>query len=283
MGEHNHYTYLLDKLSSAPILTQPFPHLEINDFLNPSDLERILRDEQIHFKPVEHRAFREGTEVLMNRLESTGWKLQPFPGCTMDTTEYLRCLDSGFPAGQTTEGVGIAYRLHSYNNPQIRKLVEFMNSPEFERAMLDKFNITNRNVRITTAIQKYLSHYEISPHPDIREKCMTYLLNINKPGAETEDIHTHLLEFQPERAHISRWWDAHPDRQRIWVPWSYCRTVKRITDNNTMLMFAPSNTSLHAIKLDYDHCRLQRTQIYGNLFYNNNTSYPTTDLTDLDT
>ena len=45
--------------------------------------------------------------------------------------------------------------------------------------------------------------------------------------------------------------------------------VKKISKNNTLVMFQPSNDTLHAIKLDYDHTKFQRTQIYGNLMYTN--------------
>ena len=36
-------------------------------------------------------------------------------------------------------------------------------------------------------------------------------------------------------------------------------------------MFAPDYNTLHAVKLDYDHTKLQRTQVYGNLWYKNDS------------
>jgi hypothetical protein len=33
------------------------------------------------------------------------------------------------------------------------------------------------------------------------------------------------------------------------------------------VFFTPSDASMHAIKANYDHLRTQRTQVYGNLWY----------------
>jgi hypothetical protein len=43
--------------------------------------------------------------------------------------------------------------------------------------------------------------------------------------------------------------------------------VKRVAANNSLLMFEAHDRSLHAVKLNYDHKKFQRTQLYGNLFY----------------
>jgi hypothetical protein len=53
--------------------------------------------------------------------------------------------------------------------------------------------------RVETAIQKYVSGYEISPHPDIRRKCATYMININHPRAEHLELHTHFMEFVEDK------------------------------------------------------------------------------------
>lgn len=37
-------------------------------------------------------------------------------------------------------------------------------------------------------------------------------------------------------------------------------------------MFAPSDDSMHVIKLNYNHLLFQRTQIYGNLWYDESTA-----------
>ena len=35
--------------------------------------------------------------------------------------------------------------------------------------------------------------------------------------------------------------------------------------NNSIVLFKPDIDTLHAIKLDYNHNKFQRTQLYGNL------------------
>jgi hypothetical protein len=144
-----------------------------------------------------------------------------------------------------------------------------MNSHRFHEALVQKFNITDET-RVLTAIQKNLTMYEISPHPDINEKALTYLLNINRDDeCEEMEIHTHLLRFKEEYTAVEDFWENAPSIKRCWVPWGWCETVKTISKNNSIVMFQPNSkpASLHAIKLDYDHFQSQRTQVYGNLMY----------------
>jgi hypothetical protein len=132
----------------------------------------------------------------------------------------------------------------------------------------DKFSIT-RPTSIETGLQKYLQGYEISPHPDIRKKALTYMLNVN-PSTHSEelDIHTHYLTFKPQKRFISEFWHYNEDHDRCWVPWEWCDTFKRQCLNNSIVIFSPSWDTLHAVKLNYNHLETQRTQFYGNLWYN---------------
>lgn len=50
-------------------------------------------------------------------------------------------------------------------------------------------------------------------------------------------------------------------------------TEKVCEDNNSIIMFAPSNDTLHSVRLDYNHLPLQRTQIYGNLMFAHERAY----------
>ncbi len=94
-----------------------------------------------------------------------------------------------------------------------------MNSNEFHKSLKDKFNI-NKETTIISAIQKNLTEYEISPYPDIRQKCLTYLLNINNNSEiEILDCNTHLLEFKDEYKYIQKYWEKNKDVHRCWVPW----------------------------------------------------------------
>tara|TARA_B100001094_G_scaffold32216_1_gene26711 strand:- start:2527 stop:3357 length:831 start_codon:yes stop_codon:yes gene_type:complete len=261
------FSYISKKIISAPFLKTPCKHLEIDNLLTKEHLDIILNDEQIHFKETTD------TKHLLDRLNELKYTVQKFPGCISDPNEYLKLLDSGklgnIKYDTPVESYGITYRLDKYRNNFIKDLISYMNGAEFKESLEDKFKITRKN-DIISAIQKNLTRYEISPHPDIKEKCLTYLLNINKDDSvENYNVHTYLLSFKDNYKHIPKLWENKTDTDRCWVPWSWCDKVKTISKNNTLVMFQPSNDTLHAIKLDYNHNKFQRTQIYGNLMYSN--------------
>jgi len=122
-----------------------------------------------------------------------------------------------------------------------------------------------------------LDGYEISPHPDVRKKAATFMVNIN-PSSESEKMnhHTHYLKFKESYAYVKQFWSGNRQIDRAWVPWSWTDTVKQQTKNNTIVLFSPSNDTLHGVKADYNHLSTQRTQLYGNLWYK--TSSTTTRL-----
>ena len=122
----------------------------------------------------------------------------------------------------------MTYRLKKYNNEKIEGLIGFLSGPEFKGALEKKFNIKNETT-IITAIQKYLTKYEISPHPEIRQKALTYLLNINKDDScENYPIHTHLLRYNDDYEKIYDYWLEYPLIDRCWVPWDWCDSIKTI-------------------------------------------------------
>ena len=144
-----------------------------------------------------------------------------------------------------------------------------MNGSEFHRALRQKFGIT-KETTIISAIQKNLTGYEISPHPDIRQKSLTYLLNINNNSEiEKLDCNTHLLEFKEPYKYIQEYWEKNKGVNRCWIPWEWYDTIKKTSENNSMVIFKPDDNpaTLHAIRLNYDHLKYQRTQIYGNLMF----------------
>jgi hypothetical protein len=161
----------------------------------------------------------------------------------------------------------MVFRISNYQNSFASELMEFLNSDRFKECLMKKFAI-KRNVSIDTSIQKYLTGYEISPHPDIRSKALTYLVNINPfPNSDQMNLHTHLFSFKSQWKFIYKFWEKFSNLDRCWVPWGWRNTEKIIANNNSIIVFEPSNFSLHAVKLDYDHLDFQRTQIYGNLWY----------------
>lgn len=259
----NEFTYLSQKIDEAKFEHAPFKHILIEDFLSEEHLQNVLQDQQIHFGEVR------STEELIERLFEEGYKIQNFPGCTSDWREYLgHYNNNSFPTGRKgtpIESYGVTFRLHSYNNPATRRLVEYLNGAEFKSMLEKKFEI-EEDTTIITAIQKNLSHYEISPHPDIREKSLTYLLNINKDSSVDEyDIHTNLLRFKKEWEPIKEHWATSFKANTTWVPWDWCESVVRTNKNNSIVMFRPSVDTLHAVRMKYDHTKFQRTQLYGNL------------------
>lgn len=255
------YKYILEKILNSEFKKYPFEHIEINNFLSKDHLDLLLSDNQIHFEELTT------DEQLYNKLIENNYKIQSFPGCVNTWDEYK--IRAKKHLSTITESSGITFRLHDYYNKEIENLLLFLNSTTFQNVLEKKFNITEPTT-IISAIQKNLTGYEISPHPDIRQKSLTYLLNINKNDLiENYDVHTHLLEFKSEHKNVEKFWMEQTDYNRFWVPWYYCNTIKKINKNNTLLIFKPSSSppSLHAVKLDYDHLKFQRTQIYGNLMY----------------
>jgi hypothetical protein len=262
------FYYLIEKLEKAEFISEPFDHLEIENFLSEEHFNIINSDSQIHFEE------QSSHNQLRETLKSKSYKPIPFPGCTTNEDEYYELLNTNRLSEikeanpeSTIDGLGIAYNLVDIKNSFIKDLIEFLNSPIFQGTLRSKFGINNQTY-ITTRIQKYVTGYEISPHPDTRRKALTYLLNINKDdSAEGLDIHTGLLKFKDDYSFIADYWDKNPNKDRSWVRWDWCNIEKTISKNNSIVLFKPSNYSLHCVKLDYDHLPLQRTQIYGNLMF----------------
>jgi len=260
----NMFEYLLDKIERAPFSYIPFKHLEITNFLAEKDFREIVTSKQVQTSGYD------STETLLKELEANGYVIIPFPGCITSKDEYLKWFHgkSEKHVHEATESFGIVFRLHNYQNETIKQLNEFFESPELVEVVRKKFDIS-RDTKVDAGLQKYLHGYEISPHADIRRKALTWMLNIN-PGPDTEnaEFHTHYLKPKAEFHYVTDFWATNPDCDRDWVPWSWCETVKRQRDNNSIVFFSPSDDTLHAVKADYDHLKTQRTQFYGNLWYN---------------
>jgi len=268
----NEFNYLVDKVLDAKIYTETFEHIVIDNFLSDDHFKTILNDKQVHFNVCQN------TKDLINTLQKKHYHVQSFPGCSTDIKDYLdKYKNKVWPNernGTPVETFGLTFRLKKYDNSKIEEIVKYMSSENFQNAISKKFNLNKKTYAIT-AIQKNLSYYEISPHPDTRRKAATYLLNINKDDeVEKLDVHTHLLKFKENYTDIYRIWKEEYQFDRCWVPWDWCTTEKMIRKNNTIVIFPTTNRSLHAVRLNYDHCKFQRTQIYGNLMYENIDKVP---------
>jgi hypothetical protein len=259
----NEFNYLLDTIAGSAFQSDPFTHLEIKNFFSAGDLELLTQDPQISL-PVQT-----STEDLITNLTQNGYQPNASPGTTDDIDLYLRCLKTNqWPVDpRRVERLGMVFRLQSIRHEKIKRLMEFLNGDNFLSSLLDKFQISTQNVDRRFSIQKYLDGYEISPHPDNRVKKLTFLININTdPVADDLNIHTHLLEFRPEKRFIAEFWKYNPQYNRDLLPWEWTETKKIVNTNNTLLVFSPTDVTLHAAKLDYNHLKFQRTQIYGNVF-----------------
>lgn len=255
---------LLDKIASAPMLTEPFRHIYIENFLEEDFFKRITHSPDVAL-PVSR-----DVDDLFGNLAGAGYGPIEFPGCTKSFDEYRAWLESDLkPQGthSACEAQGMALRCSSPVSEEVNSLDGFFKTPEFRKLIMERFGIASR-VTLDCGLQKYLHGYEISPHPDIRQKALTWMLNIN-PGENTEDlnIHTHYMKFKPEWDFVREFWASNPGSDTCWVPWEWCSTYKRQTANNSLVIFAPGTNTLHAVRARYDHLNTQRTQFYGNLWY----------------
>ena len=73
---------------------------------------------------------------------------------------------------------------------------------------------------------------------------------------------------------MEKFWRDCEDADRQWVPWAWCSTKFVQSKNNSIVLFSPSNDTMHGVKVNYDHLVTQRTQLYGNFWFkNSNTKY----------
>lgn len=220
----------------------------------PEHIGLLLEDPQIHFKSCSD------IHNLLSVLAEKNYTAFSGAGITKDQTKYVRMLEEG------KGNLGMGFKLETPTSPLVQDLLSYFRSQEFHSCIRNKFSII-RETKMYSDIRKYLSRYEISPHPDMREKAMTYLLNINSPKALGFDIHTKVMAFKREYNYKYLEWEKNASVQREWVPWEWCETYKTIKENNSIVLFSPNNRTLHGVKLDYPHLDFQRTQVYGNLIY----------------
>lgn len=172
--------------------TFPFKHLEILDFLSSEHLAEILNTPEIKLPPAASDA------ALLDNLINLGYKPIPFPGTTRNIDEYLTWhANKGKHTNiETCEGIGMTLRLMERKSQILIELDEFFNSEEFLSCIANKFNLDRSATYPDNGLQKYLDGYEISPHPDIRKKALTYMLNVNPdPNSQLLSFHTHYMTF----------------------------------------------------------------------------------------
>ena len=264
------FTYLIDKIKKAKFQELPFKHLQLNEFLNEKDFNEITSSREINLPE------QETDENLFEELFKYGYKIIPFPGAITDHKQYIENHKRRIPieSHSACESSGVVLRLMKPNTKILIDLKNFIESKEFNLVLAEKFNLDLEQCSIDTGIQKYLDGYEISPHPDLRKKALTFMININtSEQAFKESYHTHYLEFKINKNYVKEYWKGNPYAERCWIPWDWCVTKKQQKNNNSIIIFSPSFDSHHAIKANYLHLKNQRTQIYGNLWYKNEIGY----------
>ena len=267
MKQNYDFTYLVEKIKKAHFESEPFKHIYIEDFFSKEHFAEIISSAEISSPAASN------DKQLIDGLMLKGFKPIVFPGCVTNIKKYIDWHESGKKIAHHSacEGFGMALRLYEFPSEILRELNAFIVSDKFNRAIAKKFEIDYENCLIDGGIQKYLDGYEISPHPDIRKKAATFMVNIN-PSDESEKInhHTHYLKLKKSYAYIEEFWSGNQNIDRAWVPWDWAYTVKQQTRNNSIVLFSPSNDTLHGVKAQYNHLNTQRTQLYGNLWYTTN-------------
>lgn len=261
------FSYILEKINNAHFYERPFKHLYIENFFSKEHFSLIVRDQSINLPEAS------SDKDLINKLHTLNYKEIVFPGTTTDLSSYLRWhkkpLKNRNTNVETCEGIGVVFRLmHTNVDSFIYTLNGFLSSRLFHETLAKKFNIDLSAVKADQGVQKYLDGYEISPHPDVRRKALTYMININ-PAEDSEslNIHTHYMNFKPVKKYVETYWTHNQNSDRCWVPWDWCETAFQQTKNNSIVIFQPSDDTLHAVKASYNHLVTQRTQLYGNLWY----------------
>ena len=266
------YTYLLEKIEKAHFEDKPFKHLHIHDFFSEEHFNEIINNDQIK------RPVAKNTRGLIEDLIENGYKIQTFAGSIVSIDDYIDFLEDktkfnkNLLIGQGVKilsGYGMTMRLNNYRSDLLEELYEFLNGSEFTSCLRDKFDISTPT-RVETAYQKNLTGYNLNPHPDMRNKALTYMANIyTEQDSHLENFHTHFLDFNDNYKYIKTFWKDNKNIETCWVPWDWCTSIKQTSQNNSISIFKPSHDTLHAVDIDYDHLKQQRNQIYGNLWYEN--------------
>lgn len=258
------FGYLLEKIKAQDFSLEPFKHIEINNFFSEAHFAELLKSKAVRLD----RASDD--RDLMRLLNAAGFEPISFPGTTLEEKAYIAWHAGGGKHDNldTCEGFGMTFRLTSHECQLVKEIDAYFASPEFLGGVADKFGVELDACYNEHGLQKYLDGYEISPHPDIRRKALTYMINVNpQPDSQSGNYHTHYMKFEPSKEYVREFWRGNAGVDRCWVPWDWCQTVKQQTENNSIVLFSPADDTMHAVRAKYEHLDYQRTQFYGNLWY----------------
>ena len=259
------FYYLIQKINEAQVIEEPFRHIYIENFFDENDFQEIINSSGVKTSKFEN------DREMFESLFSLGYKIIDFPGCITSEADYIKwhkTKDISHRSNSSCESFGLTLRLMQPESSILKELKTFIESNNFSNTLAKKFDISSNKVKADNGIQKYLDGYEISPHPDVRKKALTYMININ-PNEDSEKLihHTHYFKLKDKYKYVKSFWEGNPKVERCWIPWDWCDSKFIQSQNNSFVMFSPSCSTIHAIKADYNHLLGQRTQLYGNLWY----------------
>ncbi len=266
------FQYLNKKVINAEFKTEPYKHIYIENFLSEKHFEELISDPQVAISG-------KSDEELLENLKKAGWVARPFGGSTINEKAYLnwhKNKKNGFRNQTTCSGFGMTYKLCSPSKNKItNELMKFFSKGSFYETLRKKFKIKKQEFRIDAGFQKYLDGYELSPHPDVRAKAITFMLSTH-PSADAinNSHHTSYLKLKPEYEFISTFWKNNKKLDRSWLPWHWFKEEFLQTENNSIVIFSPNDYSFHGIKANYNHLNYQRSNFYGNLWFEDETKLP---------
>tara|TARA_X000000950_G_C13860822_1_gene638657 strand:- start:721 stop:1689 length:969 start_codon:yes stop_codon:yes gene_type:complete len=277
------FSNIISNIKDTEFSYKPFKHLYIKNLFSEEEFKKIIETPEINLKEAKC------DEELFENLFENGYKIIKFPGCIADKDYYLQWhnkdtrVNKKIINNEACESFGMTLRLISPKTKILYDLNEFIKSDSFLSVLAEKFEINLSDCEADNGIQKYLDGYEISPHPDIRRKALTYMVNINSTlNSNKLDHHTRYLSLKNNYSYLYEFWKNNDDIERAWIPWEWCEIEFQQNLNNTMVVFSPSSDTLHAVKANYDHLKGQRTQLYGNLWYSNSIKYKQSQWADID-
>ena len=264
--EHN-FDYIIEKIKSAKELEYPFNHFYIKNLFSNEHYSLIQNSSQINI-PVSKNIVH-----LINNLHKTNWEIMSFPGCVTDIKTYVQSIKTDnfvIPEEkyrETLSSFGLCFKLKNSDDEFIKQLVNFFKSESFINCIIKKLKIRTPTTYYIFDIQKYLSGYEISPHPDNRFKKATLMININNEELNKDcSIHTSMLKPKEQTKKIIEFWKENIEVERDYLKWNECEIVKTHSDTNSLLLFSPNNETIHGVKLKYNDLQHQRTNLYANIW-----------------
>ena len=231
--------YIIKKIENAEIIVKPFPHIIIHNFIEDHDLKNIIENIEID---------------NLNEIEKK-YKKVHYPGAKLINEEITN----------RPTGIGLVYSLKDeYLNNNI-ELNTILSSKDFKQVLFKKLNISkNIDGWNVYQINKDLNGYEISPHPDITGKVITYQINLSNTNIlDNYELGTKFHTIKPECLKFIK--ELSKKKTRPWGKWEWFDKGKSIPyKQNTFMAFAPSDISYHSVKLEnYPQEKYQRTMLRG--------------------